>query len=90
MTRDDFILTKKANGDARTVEQIGAEHDALLASLAPPPDPAVLAAAVKRSDAVNEWLAAQVPGEGAPPERVTAWDALRCLPFDAQAKLAGL
>lgn len=91
MERSDYILTKKANGDARTVEQIGAEFDALAASLAPPPpDPLVLAAAVKRATEVNAWLLTQKPGEGATAEQITAWDTLRRLPFNEQAKRAGL
>lgn len=91
MTRTDYILTRKANGDARTVEQIGAEFDTLAASLAPPPpDPLVLAAAVKRAGDVNAWLMTQKPGEGATAVQIAAWDTLRRLPFAEQAKRAGL
>lgn len=91
MTKNDYILTRKANGDSRTVDQIGAEFDTLAASLAPPPpDPAVLDAAVKRAGAVNAWLLTQKPGEAATPEQMAAWDDLRRRPFEEQAKRAGL
>ena len=92
MNRADYILTRKASGDTRTVEQIGAEFDTLAASLAPPPpDPLALAAAVKRAAAVNAWLENQKPGEeGATAEQIAAWDTLRRLPFAEQAKRAGL
>ena len=91
MSREIYILTRKALGDTRTVEQIGAEFDALAASLAsPPPDPLVLAAAVKRSETINAWLLTQKPGEGATAEQITVWDTLRRLPFNEQAKRARL
>ena len=80
MNRQDFILTRKANGDARTVEQIGVEFDALVASLAPPPpDPAVLAAAVKRSNDVNAALVALAKSDPA------RFESLRRQSFDDQA-----
>lgn len=91
MTKNDYILTRKAAGDARDVAAIGAEFDALAASLAPPPpDPATLAAAVTRAADVDAWLLKQRPGDGATPPEIAAWDDLRRLPFEEQAKRAGL
>ena len=85
MTHDDYILTRKASGDARTVERIGAEFDALALSLAPPPpDPAVLAAAVVRSDAVNAKLSALAVSDS------VRFEALRFAPFEDQAAEFGL
>ena len=91
MDRSDYIMTRWATGDARTVKQIGTEYDQRAAALAPPPpDPAVLAAAVMRAGDVNAWLLTQKPGEDATAEQIAAWDTLRRLPFEAQAKRAGL
>lgn len=85
MNRDNYILTRKANGDARTVADIGAEFDALAAELAPPPpDPRVLAAAIARSDAVNAKLAALAVSD---PVR---FEALRFKSFEDQAAEFGL
>ena len=91
MNRADYILTRKASGDTRTVERIGTEFDVLAASLAPPPpDPLALAAAVKRAGDVNAWLLTQKPGEGATAAQIEAWDTLRRLLFAEQAKRAAL
>lgn len=91
MTREDYILTRKANGDTRSIAQISEEYDATVAALSPPPpDPAALAAARKRADDVNAWLLTQKPGEAAPAEQIAAWDELRRLPFVDQAARAGL
>ena len=80
MNRTDYILTRKANGDARTVADIGAEFDALSASLAPPPpDQAALTAAVERSNAVNAALVALAKSDPA------RFESLRRESFDDQA-----
>ena len=83
--RENYILTRKANGDARTVAEIGAEFDTHAAALAPPPpDPALLAAAVARSDAVNAALAALAVSDQ------MRFEALRFAPFEDQAAELGL
>ena len=85
INRENYILTRKANGDARTVAEIGAEFDALAASLAPPPpDPALLAAAIVRSNAVNAALAALAISDQ------VRFEALRFAPFEDQATELGL
>ncbi len=84
MDRSDYIFIKKANGDARSVEQIGAEYDTLAAQLTPAPDPAMLAAAVKRSGDVNAALAELAKSDAA------RFESLRRLPFEDQAKRLGL
>ena len=91
MNRPDYVLTRKANGDARAVDEIAAEFDSIAAALAPPPpDPLALADDVKRADDVNAWLLTQKPGEDATAEQIAVWDTLRRLPFSEQAKRAGL
>ena len=85
MTRADYILTRKANGDTRAIADIGAEFDALAASLAPPPpDPALLAAAVKRSNDVNAALLALSKSDPA------RFESLRRKSFNDQAVALGL
>lgn len=89
MNRDDYIFTRKANGDARTVIELGAEFDALAASLAPPPpDKAVLAVAVKRSTDVNAALVAL--RDSADKTKRARFDSLRLLSFEQQAGELGL
>lgn len=89
MNRTEYVVMRRATGDRRALEEIGAEYDALLVSLAPPaPNQALLAAAVARSEAVNAALAAL--RDSTDEAERARFEALRRLPFAQQAAELGL
>lgn len=89
MYRKEYILTRKAAGDARTVDAIGVEYDgfAALIDVVIADTPAQATAktkAISDSAAVNTWLANRKTANP------LAFETERKLPFAQQKTLAGV